>query len=93
MLYSIFHRSWRVYLYSGGFVYMHGKKFDVVSWSQITEVKRCILMFRLMPSHLTGSAKYIITCGDGRKVVLKPVFESMNRLESRIIDEVERLKT
>ncbi len=80
ILYPNFHRSWRVYLYSDGFVYTHGKKVDVCLWNQIRKAEKA-----------QSPLRYIITCRKSKKIVLKPMFESIEYLGDHIIREYERI--
>jgi hypothetical protein len=80
ILYLKFHRSWRVYLYSGGFVYTHGKQIDVCLWNQIRKAEKA-----------QSSLRYIIIRRDSKKIVLKPIFLSLEYLGDYIIRECERI--
>ena len=77
--YPKFHRSWRVYLCSDGFIYAHGKKIDVFPWHQI----------RLAEKH---QSMYTVIRQDSKKVVLSPYFQSIGYLGDYIIREYERIK-
>ena len=67
LFYPKFHRSWCVYLYSGGFVYTHSKKVDVFPWNQIRKAEKA-----------TGPLRYIIIRRDSKKIILKDIFQSID---------------
>jgi len=84
LFYPIIFGSWRVYIYSEGFVYKRGMKIDVFRWDHIQTTWMWNIKHYRNGIYAGTTHKYIVLREDGLKITLNDKFSGVERLGDRI---------
>jgi len=88
LFYPVIFGSWRIYIYSEGFVYKRGMKIDVVRWDHIQAAWMWNIKHYRNGIYAGTTHKYTVLRGDGLKITLNDKFSGVERLGDRISQEI-----
>ncbi|HEY7346942.1 MAG TPA: DUF6585 family protein [Ktedonobacterales bacterium] len=87
-LHPLLHGSWRIYVYTDGWVFLKGNQAIPCRWDQVAFVWQRIIRYYRNGVYAGTSYKYTVQRADGVQMVLTNVFRNVNQLGDRIQSEV-----
>lgn len=88
IIYSLQSRSWCVYVFNQGFVFLKDGQPDIFRWEEVQVIWQQIKQYYYYGFRISKTHKYIIECVDGHRVVFNDRFKNVEELGNGLSQQI-----